>query len=101
MVIEALTKENFQDEVEECVGKKDWKKIIKLSQKYGFETSSLFYWVFPSEYCLEQLKVTFKKFNISLVLSVGCGEWKSDIKTFSMKVKIKTLKRSDVKIYLE
>lgn len=73
MVVEALTKENFQEEIEECANKKDWKKIIKLAHKYGFEISSLLYWVFPSEYCLEQLKVNLKSFSISSILSIGCG----------------------------
>lgn len=75
MVIEALIKENFQVEIEECANKKDWKKIIKLSQKYGFDISSLLYWVYPTEYCLEQLKVTLKNFNISFILSIGCGNF--------------------------
>lgn len=75
MVVEALLVENFQDEIEESANKKDWKKIIKLSQKYGFAVSSLLYWVFPSEFCLEQLKVTLKKFNISFILSIGCGNF--------------------------
>jgi hypothetical protein len=68
-----LTRENFQKEVQESAVKKDWRKIIKLSQKYGFQISTVLLWAFPSEHCLQQLKITFKKFNISNLLSIGCG----------------------------
>ena len=74
MVLEEISQEKFQNEVQECATKRDWKKIIKLAHKYGFEISSLLLWVFPSEYCLEQLKVTLKSFNISSILSIGCGK---------------------------
>lgn len=74
MLLEAFTRENFQDEIQECAIKRDWKKILKLAKKYGFEISSLLLWVFPSEYCLEQLKDTLKSFNISSILSIGCGK---------------------------
>lgn len=74
MVLEEISQGNFQNEVQECATKRDWKKIIKLAHKYGFEISSLLLWVFPSEYCLQQLKVTLKSFNISSILSIGCGK---------------------------
>lgn len=68
-----LAKENFLSELQACAVKRDWKKILKLSQKYGFEISSIVLWVFPSEYCLEQLKITLKNYKISNILSIGCG----------------------------
>jgi hypothetical protein len=77
MVLEALLVENFQEEIQECASRRDWKKIIKLSQKFGFEISSLMFWVFPSEYCLQQLQITLKNFGISSILSIGCGEIES------------------------
>jgi hypothetical protein len=74
MVLEIATlTENFITELGEFAFKRDWKKILKLSQKYGFEVSSTMLWVFPSEFCLQQLKVTLKALNISNILSVGCG----------------------------
>lgn len=74
MVLEEISQENFQNEVQECATRRDWKKIIKLAHTFGFEVSSVLLWVFPSEYCLEQLKVTLKSFNISSILSIGCGK---------------------------
>ncbi|KAG5670502.1 hypothetical protein PVAND_000761 [Polypedilum vanderplanki] len=75
MVLEVieLTRENFQNEVQESAVKRDWRKIIKLSQKYGFKISTVLLWAFPTEHCLQELKLTFKKYNITNILSIGCG----------------------------
>lgn len=74
MVLEEIIRENFENELQESASKKDWKKIIKLAQKYGFDVASRLLWVFPSEHCLDQLKITLKSFNISTILSIGCGK---------------------------
>lgn len=75
MVLEvaSLTKENFQNDIEESAAKRDWKNILKLSKIYGWNISSIACWVYPSEHCLSQLKSTLKNFNISNILSIGCG----------------------------
>ena len=75
MVLEvaSLTNENFLNELQESAAKKDWKNILKISKRYGFAISSAALWVYPSEFCLQQLKATLKSFSISNILSVGCG----------------------------
>ena len=74
MVIDTLTlRENFQNDVRECVGKKDWRKILRISQAYGTDLTSEFLWTFPTEYCLKYQKAIWKSFNITNILSIGCG----------------------------
>lgn len=74
MVIDSLVlKERFQSDVNECVKKKDWRKILLLSQKYDLNIRSETLWTFPTEYCLNFLKALFKSFNITNILSIGCG----------------------------
>lgn len=75
MVLEvaSLTNENFLNELQESAAKKDWKNILKISKRYGFAISSIALWVYPSEYCLKQMKTTLKSLNISNILSIGCG----------------------------
>lgn len=74
MVIDTLAvRENFQNDVRELVKKKDWRKILLLSQKYGMNVTSETLWTFPTEYCLGYLKALWKSFNITNVLSIGCG----------------------------
>jgi hypothetical protein len=74
MVIDTLAlRENFQKEVRECVKKRDWRKVLLLNQKYGAEVTSETLWTFPTEYCLNYLKALWKSFNITNILSVGCG----------------------------
>lgn len=74
MVIDTLTlKENFQNDIRECVTKKDWRKILQLSQTYGPEVTSEVLWTFPTEYCLKYQKAIWKSFNITKILSIGCG----------------------------
>lgn len=74
MIIDSLTlKENFQNDVRECVKKKDWRKILLLCQKNGLTVTSETLWTFPSEYCLNYLQRLWKSFDITSILSVGCG----------------------------
>jgi hypothetical protein len=74
MVIDSLAlRENFQTDVREYVKKKDWKKILLLSQKYEMSVTSEILWTFPTEYCLNYLKALWKSFNITNILSCGCG----------------------------
>ncbi|KAL7023485.1 hypothetical protein ACKWTF_012631 [Chironomus riparius] len=75
MVLEvaSLTNENFLNELQESAAKKDWKNILKISKRYGFAISTIALWVFPSEFCLQQMKTTLKSLNISNILSIGCG----------------------------
>lgn len=98
MVLEAITRENFENEIQECAIKRDWKRIIKLAQKYGFEISSLLLWVFPSEYCLQQLKITLKTFNISSILSIGCGKTCAHIVFVVVKV-VQYIKKNILSIF--
>lgn len=73
MVTDTLKlRESFQDEVRECVKKKDWRKILQLS-RYGTEITSEVLWTFPTEYCLTYQKAIWKSFNITNILSIGCG----------------------------
>lgn len=74
MIIDSLAlKENFQNDVRECAKKKDWKKIILLCQRNGLTVTSETLWTFPSEYCLNYLKRLWKSFDVTNILSVGCG----------------------------
>lgn len=74
MVIDTLAlRENFRNEVREFVTKKDWRNILRLSQKYGINVTSELLWTFPTEYCVGYLKALWKSFNITNILSVGCG----------------------------
>lgn len=74
MVVDALTlKESFENEVCEYVKKKDWRKVLSLSQKYDTSVTCEFLWTFPTPFCLEFLKALWKSFNITNILSVGCG----------------------------
>lgn len=74
MVFDALAlKENFECEVREYVKKRDWRKVLLLSQKYGMNVTCEFLWTFPTPACLEYQKALWKSFNITNILSVGCG----------------------------
>lgn len=75
MVLEValLTNENFLNEIHSSAFRKDWKNILKLSKSYGYQISSTAVWVYPSEHCLQQLKITLKELNITNILSIGCG----------------------------
>ncbi|CRL05908.1 CLUMA_CG019089, isoform A [Clunio marinus] len=75
MVIEdsLLLKENFINDVREFVKKKNWRKILVSCKKYGINVTSETLWTFPSEYCVTYLKALWKSFNITNVLSIGCG----------------------------
>lgn len=74
MVVDTLAlRESFQNEVREYVKKKDWRKILRSSQKYGIDVTSEVLWTFPTEYCVVYLKALWKSFNITSILSVGCG----------------------------
>lgn len=74
MVIDTqILRENFKDDVRECVKKRDWQKVLKLNQKYGSQLTYEFLWVFPTEFCLNSLKNLMKNYNITNVLSIGCG----------------------------
>lgn len=74
MVIDTLAlRKSFQDEVREHVTKKEWRKVLRLSQKYDMAVTSELLWTFPTEYCLGYLKALWKSFNITNILSIGCG----------------------------
>lgn len=74
MVIDTLAlRENFQNDVRECVKKRDWRKILQLSRAYGTHVTSEVLWTFPTEYCLTYQKAIWKSINITNILSVGCG----------------------------
>lgn len=74
MVIDTLAlRENFQNDVRECVKKSDWRQILRLSQTYGTDVTSEVLWTFPTDYCLTYQKAIWKSFGIVNVLSVGCG----------------------------
>ena len=74
MVFDTLAlREKFQCDVRECVKKKDWRKVLQIRQKYEFDVTSEILWTFPTEYCLNYLKAIWKSFNITNILSVGCG----------------------------
>lgn len=74
MVVDTLTlRENFKDDVRECVRKRDWQKVLKLNKKYGNQLTYEFLWTFPTEYCLDYLQKLWKSYNITNILSIGCG----------------------------
>jgi hypothetical protein len=74
MVVDAVAlKENFENEVREYAKKKDWRKILLLSQKYSTNVTCEFLWTFPTPTCLNYLKALWKSFHITNILSVGCG----------------------------
>lgn len=74
MVVDTLAlRENFKDDVRECVKKRDWKKVLKLNQKYGSQLTYEFLWTFPTEFCLSYLQKLWKSYNITNILSIGCG----------------------------
>jgi hypothetical protein len=68
-----VLKENYQNEILEVVKKRDWRKVLYLSQKYGFDITNQFMWCYPTVACTEYLRKIWKGFNISNILSIGCG----------------------------
>lgn len=96
MVDTLAIRENFQNEVREFVTKKDWRKILQLSKKYDISVTSEVLWTFPTEYCLSYLKRVWKSFNITNILSVGCG---SGLLEFVIRESIGNESISSVKFY--
>ena len=70
---------DFNNELDELVAAKDWRKILSLTGNYSQEVWCDRLWCFPTENCLNYLKSIFDGFNITNVLSIGCGsgllEW--------------------------
>jgi len=74
MVVDVLAiKTSFQQELGECAFKKDWQKVLHLSEKYGLDVRSEVLWVFPTELCLNHMRSFLQSFSITNILSVGCG----------------------------
>lgn len=66
-------KENYRNEISEVVKKRDWRKVLSLSKKYGFDITHELMWCYPTIQCTEFLKAQWKKFHIVNIMSVGCG----------------------------
>lgn len=74
MVVDIATiRDNFHNELNELIAKKDWRKILKLSENYGMEITTEVLWVFPTESSLKYLQSVLKSYSITNILSVGCG----------------------------
>lgn len=67
-------RENYRDEINEIARKCDWRKVLDVSKKYGFNITHEFMWCYPTVQCTESLKqLWLQKLNIKTILSVGCG----------------------------
>lgn len=73
LIDSTVLKENYQNEIQESVRKRDWRKILFSSKKYGFDLTHQFMWCYPTSSCIEFLKVLWKNFDIKNILSIGCG----------------------------
>lgn len=71
--------DGLQGQLLELIAKRDWRKIIQLSENYSLIEKSRFLWAWPSEECVQQLKKVLIESGVTSVLSIGCGsgllEW--------------------------
>lgn len=71
--------DNLESQLVELIALRDWKKIIRLNDRYSLTEKSRFLWAWPSENCVEKLRNVLVKNCVQSILSIGCGsgllEW--------------------------
>ncbi|XP_059217389.1 uncharacterized protein LOC131994641 [Stomoxys calcitrans] len=58
---------------------KNWRKLLKYGETLDVDVKRKLLWMWPTEKCLQEINELLQKFNITCLLSIGCGsglfEW--------------------------
>lgn len=64
---------SLEESLTQFVQNNEWQKILQLSESYSLEETSKYLWAWPTEKCIEFIKLILLEYEITNILSIGCG----------------------------